>query len=208
MRKTNIDNIRWITVVLVVVYHVIYMFNGIEVFGVIGPISEIRYQDAYQYLVYPWFMLLLFVVSGMCARFSLERHSAKEFCKSRTTKLLVPSTIGLFVFWWILGYYNTLIGGGFGSISAAPAPIRFFILAVSGTGPLWYSQLLWGFSMILLLIRKIEKDKLYRLCEKANVPLPAAGGLCLVITSVYRPSGDCHVFVRRRSGLCRSVFAV
>ena len=28
MRKLYIDNIRWITVVLVVLYHVIYMFNG------------------------------------------------------------------------------------------------------------------------------------------------------------------------------------
>ena len=174
MRKTYIDNIRWITVVLVVLYHVIYMFNGIEVFGVIGPISQMRYQDAYQYLVYPWFMLLLFVVSGMSARFYLDHHSPIEFIKSKTTKLLVPSTIGLFVFWWTLGYYNTVIGGGFESISAAPAPIRFLILSVSGTGPLWYIQLLWGFSMLLLLIRKVEEDKLYRLCEKVNVPIQIA----------------------------------
>ena len=41
MRKLYIDNIRWSTVVLVVLYHVIYMFNGIETFGVIGPFSEI-----------------------------------------------------------------------------------------------------------------------------------------------------------------------
>lgn len=113
----------------------------------------------------------LVVVSGMSARFSLDRVSAKEFRKSRTTKLLVPSTIGLFVFWWILGYFNTVIGGGFESISAAPAPIRFLILAMSGTGPLWYIQLLLGFSMVLLWIRKIEKDRLYRLCENVTVPI-------------------------------------
>ncbi len=171
MRKTYIDNIRWITVVLVVIYHVIYMFNGIEIYGVIGPISQMRYQDAYQYMVYPWFMLLLFVVSGMSARFSLEHHSPKEFCKSRTTKLLVPSIVGLFVFWWIQGYYNTRIGGGFDSVATAPAPIRFIILAVSGTGQLWYCQLLWVFSMLLLGVRRVEKDRLYRLCEKVNVPV-------------------------------------
>ena len=45
MRKLYIDNIRWITVVLVVLYHVIYMFNGIETFGVIGPFSDVQYQD-------------------------------------------------------------------------------------------------------------------------------------------------------------------
>lgn len=171
MRKTYIDNIRWITVVLVVLYHVIYMFNGIETFGVIGPVSEMRYQDVYQYIVYPWFMLLLFVVSGMSARFYFDHHSSKDYLKNRTTKLLVPSTIGLFVFWWILGYYNTLISGGFESLSGAPKPIRFIVMAASGIGPLWYIQLLWVFSLILLLIRKIEKDRLYWLCEKVNVPV-------------------------------------
>ena len=39
---------------LVVLYHVIYMFNGIETFGVIGPFSDVQYQDAFQYIVYPW----------------------------------------------------------------------------------------------------------------------------------------------------------
>ena len=50
MRKLYIDNIRWITVVLVVLYHVIYMFNGIETFGVIGPFSDVQYQDAFHRL--------------------------------------------------------------------------------------------------------------------------------------------------------------
>lgn len=81
MRKLYIDNIRWITVVLVVLYHVIYMFNGIETFGVIGPFSDVQYQDAFQYIVYPWFMLLLFVISGMSARYELVRRSEKEFIK-------------------------------------------------------------------------------------------------------------------------------
>lgn len=79
MRKTYIDNIRWITVVLVVIYHVIYMFNGVQTIGVIGPFSEVQYQDIYQYIVYPWFMLLLFIISGMSSRFYLNNHSDKEF---------------------------------------------------------------------------------------------------------------------------------
>lgn len=69
MRKTYIDNIRWMTVVLVVIYHVFYMFNGEVTGGVIGPFTSVQYQDVFQYIVYPWFMLLLFVISGMSARF-------------------------------------------------------------------------------------------------------------------------------------------
>ena len=64
MRRTYIDNIRWITVALVVIYHVIYMFNGVTLYGVIGPFSDHQPQDMYQYIVYPWFMVLLFTISG------------------------------------------------------------------------------------------------------------------------------------------------
>ena len=155
MRKTYIDNIRWMTVVIVVIYHVIYMFNGVVTSGVIGPFAPVQYQDAFQYFVYPWFMLLLFVISGMSARFYLNQHSGREFLKSRTTKLLVPSTIGLFVFFWIAGYYNMRIGGAFESMSAVPGPVLFVIMAFSGIGPLWYIQLLWVFSVLLLAVRRV-----------------------------------------------------
>lgn len=102
-RKLYLDNIRWVTVVLVVIYHVVYMFNGVQPFGVIGPFREHQIQDGFQYLVYPWFMALLFVVSGMSARYYLQSHTTKQFLKDKTRKLLVPSTIGLFAFHWILG---------------------------------------------------------------------------------------------------------
>ena len=39
-RKAYLDNIRWITVLLVVIYHVGYLFNGV---GVLGRIPGIRY---------------------------------------------------------------------------------------------------------------------------------------------------------------------
>ena len=171
MRKTYIDNIRWITVVLVVLYHVIYMFNGVQTAGVLGPFTDVQYQDVYQYMVYPWFMLLLFVVSGMSARYCLENHTHKEFLKSRTVKLLVPSTLGLFVFWWILGYYNMAFSGAITQMGQIPKPILFLIMAVSGTGALWYIQLLWVFSLVLVLIRVLEKDRFYNVCKKTNVPI-------------------------------------
>lgn len=171
MRKTYIDNIRWITVVLVVIYHVIYIFNGVTVYGIIGPFTENQPQDLYQYIVYPWFMLLLFVVSGMSARFELERRTEKQFVRIRTRKLLVPSTLGLLVFGWVLGYYNMLISGAFDQMGAVPRPVLFLIMCVSGCGPLWYIQMLWLYSMLLLLIRKAEKDRLHALCGRAGVPV-------------------------------------
>ena len=73
MRKSYLDNIRWITVVLVVLYHVFYMYNAEGVLGGLGQITDLRVQyfDLYQYIVYPWFMPILFIVSGICSRFDL-----------------------------------------------------------------------------------------------------------------------------------------
>ena len=170
IRKTYLDNIKWITVVIVVIYHVIFMFNAVESATGIGPWKDIQYQDGFQYVVYPWMMLLLFVVSGMTSRFYLNKHTNKEFIKSRTTKLLVPSTLGVLAFGWAMGYYNTLIAGAEG-LSDLPAPIRFLILCVSGIGVLWYIQVLWVLSVVLVLVRKLEKDRLYKICSKANMPV-------------------------------------
>ena len=171
MRKYYLDNIRWVTVVLVVIYHVLYMYNGEAILGGLGKITalDVQYYDIFLYAVYPWFMLLLFLISGICSRYYLNNHTAKEFAKSRTRKLLIPSTIGLFVFQFIQGYVSMSISGAFDSMQKVPGLIRYFIMALSGTGVLWYIQLLWMFSMVLLLVRKIEKDRLWKLGGKANI---------------------------------------
>ena len=83
---------------------------------------------------------------------------------------MVPSTLGLLVFWWILGYYNLLIGGGLEQMAAVPKPVLFIIMAVSGIGPLWYIQMLWIFSVLLVWVRRVEKDRLWKLGEKADIP--------------------------------------
>ncbi len=172
MRKYYLDNIRWVTVVLVVVYHVIYMFNGVATVGVIGPFKAVQYQDAVIYLLYPWFMVILFIVSGMSARYYLERHTIKQFIGSRTRKLLVPSTIGLFVFQWIQGYFSMAISNAFETIpDTVPGFVLYLIMVLSGQGVLWYIQLLWIFSLVVALIRKFEKGKFYELCGKTNVVL-------------------------------------
>lgn len=197
-RKKYIDNIRWITVALVVVYHVIFIFNGTGTLGGVGPLCPVQYQDAVLYLLYPWFMLLLFVVSGMCARFYLGRHTHKEFIRERTVKLLVPSTLGVVVFGWILGYFNMKIGGAFDSMGAVPKPVLFVIMCLSGTGPLWYIQLLWVFSLLLTVFRRVEKDRLSTLC--AHTTLPVLLALAVVIYGAAQ-IGNVPVVVVYRFGI-------
>ena len=46
MRKHWIDNLRWVTVLLVLLYHVIYFYNSKGVVGGIGGFGEgPQYQD-------------------------------------------------------------------------------------------------------------------------------------------------------------------
>ena len=66
-RKYYLDNIRWITVVLVMVYHVVYIFNSQGVLSNFG-VQGIKLLDGFLYIVYPWFMMILFVVAGISAK--------------------------------------------------------------------------------------------------------------------------------------------
>lgn len=170
MRKNYIDNSRTVTILLVVIYHVIYMFNSIVQTGVIGPITKYNGMDVIQYVLYPWFMIILFLISGMCSRYYLETHTVNEYVKSRTRKLLVPSTIGLLVFGWAQGYFNMAISHAFENIpEQIPGFLLYLIMCVSGTGVLWTIQVMWVLSMVLLLIRKIEQGHLLKIGEKAGI---------------------------------------
>ncbi|MBO7604487.1 MAG: acyltransferase family protein [Bacteroidales bacterium] len=174
MRKHWIDNLRWVTVLLVLLYHVIYFYNNKGVFGGIGGFGEYpqcpQYQDVLMYFLYPWFMPLLFILAGASARYALDKYPSKEWFKARTRKLLVPGTIGLFVFHWMVGYFNTVVADRAGVFDGVPAVIKYLIMAVSGTGPLWFIQVLWLLCIALLVVRAIDrKDKFWTLCGKANI---------------------------------------
>ena len=171
MRKHWIDNLRWMTVLLVLLYHVIYFYNNKGVFGGIGGFGDgPQYQDVLMYILYPWFMPLLFLLAGISSRYSLEKISAGQWFKSRTRKLLVPGTIGLFVFQWMTGYFNTLVAGRGDVLVNAPGPGKYIMCSFSGIGPLWFIQLLWILSLVLLVLHALDgKDKFYNLCGKANL---------------------------------------
>jgi len=176
-RKHYLDNIRWVTVLLVLVYHVFYLYNSVGVLGGVGSFSEVQYQDAFLYVVYPWFMVLLYVVAGISARYALEHKNHKQFLKDRTLKLLVPSTLGVIVFQWVVGYLNIKIGGGLNMI---PKFILYPICVLAGSGPLWFVHLLWLFSLILVGIRRLDKkESFFDFCGKSNTFVILALGILL-----------------------------
>ena len=159
-RKPYIDNIRSVTVIIVMIYHAFYIFNGVGVLGGFPVVNGIFIFDSFCTLVYPWFMVLLFCISGLCARYSLEKRGQKEFIKERTYKLLIPSTLGVAVLHWIAGYINIKIGGG---LEFIPKLLIYPISVLSGSGPLWFAHLAFLYSLVIALIKKLDKkDELYR----------------------------------------------
>ena len=214
MRRHYLDNIRWMTVAAVVIYHVFYMYNAEGVQGVVGKITnmDVQYQDLLQYIIYPWIMILLFIVSGISSRLYLEKHTAKEFVRSRTAKCLVPVTIGLFAFQFIQGYVNAGISEAFVKTTAemqgnVPGPVIVIVCGIiciaSGIGVLWYIQMLWLFSLVLLLIRLIDKDRLWKVCAKTPVWL-----VVLLAVPVFGAAqiGNTPLIVSYRFGLYFFVF--
>lgn len=163
-RKYYLDNIRWITVILVIIYHIIYIFNCSGVITNMN-VQGIPIMDTFCIFVYPWFMCLLFVISGMATKYSLEKRTNKEFIKDRAKRILVPSIIGTFAYGWICGlvtnqYTDMFMGNG----DSIPAFIKYFIYCLTGIGPLWYCHVLFIASVLIILIRKIDRnDKLSEL---------------------------------------------
>ncbi len=170
MRKYYLDNIRYGIVILVVMYHVIYIFNSVGIGSNISLVG-IPLMDTLLYFVYPWFMPCLFLVSGISARFALQRKSGKQFAKERATKLLIPSFAGILALGWISGYITSLSVDIFGSNGdIIPGVIKYLIYAIIGMGPLWFAHELFLASMILLLIRVIDKkDRIWEMAGRANI---------------------------------------
>ena len=170
MRKSYIDNLRWMTVLLVIIYHVFYLFNSAGVYSNIKA-KGIPQLDVILTFVYPWFMVLMFVLAGMSARYSLEKRSAKEFLKERAVKLLIPSIGATLCFGWISGYVTATQNNLFKD-AVIPGIVKYLIYSSMGMGPLWFAHELFLVSTVLLIILAIDKkDKLWDL-----------GGRCKIFT--------------------------
>ena len=184
-RKHWLDNLRWVTVLLVLFYHVIYFYNNKGVFGGIGGFGTYpdvkQYQDVVMYILYPWFMPLLFLLAGISARYALDkisedagsgkpRSAGSKWFGARTRKLLVPGTIGLLVFQWMVGYLNTAVAGvsqGTDLTAGVPGVAKYIMWSFSGIGPLWFIQDLWLFSLLLLIIRPLDgKGRFHDWCGR------------------------------------------
>jgi len=166
--KYFIDNIRSITVLIVIVYHVAYLFNSAGVVSNIGK-TGIPAFDTLCYFVYPWLMTIMFLVAGISARYALQKRTVKQFLNERVHKLLIPFIGGIFMLGWITGWVTDLYFDIFAGIYV-PGLVKYFIYCLTGMGPLWFNFELLIVSIVLFILFKIDKnDGLAMLASKANI---------------------------------------
>lgn len=193
MREYYLDNIRWITICLVVIFHVFFYYNNIGTPAMFAGLPEytgqLSFAGLFQYFVYPWFMLILFVVSGTCARIYLQKKTEKEFLKSRIHKLLVPSTLGILTFGWIGGYVIYLYTIRDNLPAETPKIVGAFISVFTGIGALWFCHVLFVAVLVLIFLRKIL-HKMFRLtddkiCEWVGTKAESKIGFIVICIAMY-----------------------
>ena len=181
MRKPFLDNLRYSIVLLVILYHVFYLFNSVGVITNVD-IPGIPVLDAVLYVMYPWFMVTLFLISGICARYSLQKQTNREFLKSKVCRQLIPSIAIIFIIGWTSGWVTGQYADMFGTNSdAIPGFAKYLIWSLSGIGVLWFLHELLLADLVLVLIRKIDrKDTLWLFGGKANIVV-----LCLLVLALW-----------------------
>ncbi|OLA37244.1 MAG: hypothetical protein BHW31_05940 [Firmicutes bacterium CAG:110_56_8] len=177
MRKPFLDNLRYGIVLSVAVYHV--QFNSVGVITNV-VIPGIPALDAPLYVLYPWFMAALFMISGICARYSLEKQTGKQYLKGKVRRQLIPSIAIIFLIGWSTGWvtdqYANIFGGG-----QVPGFAKYLVWCMSGIGVLWFLHELLLCEVVLVLIRKLDKkDRLWQLGGKANFPV-----ICLLVLGMW-----------------------
>jgi surface polysaccharide O-acyltransferase-like enzyme len=186
-RKSYIDNLRWLCVLMLFPYHILMIYNSFgENFYVKG--EDIKAATAFITLTWPWFMPLLFTVAGISAAFALKKRSIVEYVKERGRKLLIPLISGLLLVIPVQTYFAERFHNGYDGGYFAQY-ILFFTKPtdLSGytggftPGQLWFVLYLFVISLtaipFIMLGKKVKTKP-----DIDELPLPVM--LCLFILPV------------------------
>lgn len=184
MRKHYIDNLRNITILLLFPVHTFMVWNDFGSKFYIWQGGN-RLLSTLIAAINPWFMPLLFVISGISARYSLEKRTNKEFAVQRFEKLFIPFVFGI-VF---LVPFQTLFARKFfyGYNGGIFDNLKYFFTHLTdfsgydgafSPGQLWFILFLFIISMLSIVVFKaIPYEKIKNNIEK----LPAAAVILLFV---------------------------
>lgn len=194
MRKCYIDNLRWLTVLLLFPYHTFMVYNSFgESYYVKG--ADLTATSAVITAIWPWIMPLLFTVAGISSAYALQKRTPKQYIKERFTRLFVPLFFGILLIipaitFFAEKFHNGYTGNYFGQY------ILFFTKPTDLTGyqggftpgHLWFILYLFVISLLALPIMAFCQKKNFKLhTDKIGLPFLL---LFFLIPLIMRPILD------------------
>lgn len=191
MRKHYIDNLRWITLILLIPYHAAMAWN------IWGEPNYIFFEgnkiiSSTVVFLSPYFMPVMFLIAGISARLSLQKRTVRQYISERFKKLLIPFVFGTVFIMPLMTYIADKFNYGYqGDLFGHYAVFFTRFTDLTGAdggfsvGHFWFILYLFIISLIaagiILLQKKILPEKnigrsLLLLCLW-GLPLPLFSGL-------------------------------
>ena len=186
-RLAFVDNLRWVIIVLVVSMHAAVTYSHLGSWYFMedpkpGLVMTALFAT-YQVFLQAFFMGFLFFIAGYFVPAAYDRKGFTTFLRDRAMRLGVPTllfmlTIQPFTVFWLL---RRFLDPERPPLARAYGPYLASGQFLSGSGPMWFTFALLGFSLVYGLLRLARRTPP---CNQPNAPLPTHGqvaGLALVI---------------------------
>jgi len=187
MRKYYMDNLRWLTILLLIPYHAAQAWNT---WGEPNYIFFEGNRLISSIIVFfsPFFMPLLFVLAGMSTKYALQKRTMKQYFFERVKKLLIPFVFATITLMPVLTYLGDKFNYGYSGSFFAHYRVFFTkytdLIGADGgfsVGQFWFVLYLFVISVVFigvymvqnkLKLKSKEKTTPYFLVVFAGVPLP------------------------------------
>lgn len=160
-RLLFIDNIRWSMIILVLSMHASDTYSpfGNWYYTDRPPLSlgEQVFFATYQSWLQSFFMALLFFIAAYFTPTSYDHKGAAQYVRDRFSRLIIPTLFYIFIIGPVTEYYISRSwtgGGGFAHQWVGHVTDGEWI---SGTGPMWFCVVLFGFSLAYVCARLAKK---------------------------------------------------
>jgi peptidoglycan/LPS O-acetylase OafA/YrhL len=174
-RKHYIDNIRWLTILLLFPFHALIIYNNFGENNYIRGSGNVILSNITTFL-WPWFMPVLFVLAGTSAAYAIQERTIRAYIIERIKKLFVPLFFGVLIICPILTFYAERFHNGY-SGTYIQQYLLFFTKETDLTGyiggftpgHLWFILYLFIISLISLPVIYFVPKKTNRIAERMNI---------------------------------------
>lgn len=163
-RNYDIDNLRWLAILLLFPFHAAQIWSGGEYSGfyIWSHTNTVFY--VFSTFVYPWYMTFLFTIAGMSCKYALLKRTNKQFVAERIKKLVIPFFFGLLALVPVMTYTAEVFFNGYTDTYWKQYGL-FFTKKTDLTGyqggftpaHLWFLLYLFVISLTTLLIVRLQK---------------------------------------------------